>query len=205
MPKNYSKTTRLSIANRAAEIIMEEGVEDYQYAKKKAVKHLDLGRFDTLPSNDEIDNALLEYGSIFQDQIDMDIIMKIKEEALKVMELFHKFNPYFLSQITQGLVPKYPTININIFTDNMKEIEYVLLNHQINFEIKDSNLNEHRSKKQSRKKLPIISINNSFFPIKLKIFEEYDLKINKKNEMNMRGLDYKELKNFAPNVLLAKS
>ena len=62
MPKNYSKTTRLSIANRAAEIIMEEGVEDYQYAKKKAVKHLDLGRFDTLPSNDEIDNALLEYG-----------------------------------------------------------------------------------------------------------------------------------------------
>ena len=159
MPKNYSKTTRLSIANRAAEIIMEEGVEDYQYAKKKAVKHLDLGRFDTLPSNDEIDNALLEYGSIFQDQIDMDIIMKIKEEALKVMELFHKFNPYFLSQITQGLIPKYPTININIFTDNMKEIEYVLLNHQINFEIKDSNLNEHRSKKQSRKKLPIISIN----------------------------------------------
>ena len=52
MSKDHSKTVRLSIAARAAEIIMEEGIDDYQYAKKKAVKYLDLGSIDSLPSND---------------------------------------------------------------------------------------------------------------------------------------------------------
>ena len=78
MTKDYYKTIRLSIANKAAEIIMEEGVDDYQYAKKKAVKYLDVNNLDTLPSNDEIDKALLEYGSIFQNEIDLDAICKIK-------------------------------------------------------------------------------------------------------------------------------
>ena len=113
MTKDYAKTIRLSIAAKAAEIIMEEGIDDYQYAKKKAVKYLDLGSLDSLPSNDEIDNALLEYGLIFQNEIDISTILKLKEEALKIMKLFSDFNPFFLSQITEGLVPKYPTININ--------------------------------------------------------------------------------------------
>ena len=59
MSKDHSKTVRLSIAARAAEIIMEEGIDDYQYAKKKAVRYLDLGSLDSLPSNNEIDKALL--------------------------------------------------------------------------------------------------------------------------------------------------
>ena len=119
MSKDYSKVIRLSIASKAAEIIMEEGIEDYHYAKKKAIKYLDLGSQDTLPSNDEIDKALLEYGSIFQNEIDISTIFKIKEEAIKIMSLFYEFNPLFISQITEGLVPKYPTVNINMFTDNI--------------------------------------------------------------------------------------
>ena len=138
MSKDYAKTIRLSIAARAAEIIMEEGIDDYQYAKKKAVRYLDLDSLDSLPSNDEIDKALIEYGLIFQNEIDISTIFKIKEEALKIMGLFSNFKPFFLSQITEGLDPKYPTININLFTDNIKEIEYVLLNNNINFEDLDN-------------------------------------------------------------------
>ena len=78
MSKDHSKTVRLSIAARAAEIIMEEGIDDYQYAKKKAVRYLDLGSLDSLPSNDEIDKALLEYGLIFQNEIDVSTIFKMR-------------------------------------------------------------------------------------------------------------------------------
>ena len=204
MSKDYSKVIRLSIANRAAEIIMEEGIDDYQYAKKKAVRYLDLTSLDTLPSNDEIDKALLEYGSIFQNKIEISTILKIKEEALQIMGLFNGFNPFFLSQITEGLVPKYPTININIFTDNMKEIEYILLNNNINFEIKDFNISEKKTKKQSQRKIPIISIKNSFFPMKLKVYEEYDLKFSKKNFLNTRGLNFNQLEDFNPNTISVK-
>ena len=205
MPKEYSKTIKLSIANMAAKIIMEEGVNDYQYAKKKAVKYLDYNKLDILPSNDDIDRALVEYGAIYQKQVDISTIHKIKKEALKIMQLFDKFNPFFLSQITEGLVPKYPIININIFTDNMKEVEYVLLNNNINFEIKDYNISEKTTKKKSQRKIPIISIEDHFFPVKLKILDAHDLRLGKKNVMNMKGLDLKNLKDFNPNAFLAKS
>ena len=205
MSKDYAKTIRLSIAARAAEIIMEEGIDDYQYAKKKAVRYLDLDSLDSLPSNDEIDKALIEYGLIFQNEIDISTIFKIKEEALKIMGLFSNFKPFFLSQITEGLVPKYPTININLFTDNIKEIEYVLLNNNINFEIKDFNILEKRTKKKSQRRIPIFTIKNSFFPMKLKVYEEYDIKFSKKNLLNTRGLNFNQLKDFDPNTISLKA
>jgi len=205
MSKNYPKIIRLTIAARAAEIIMEEGIDDYQYAKKKAMRYLDLSPLDSLPSNDEIDKALIEYGLIFQQEINVTTILKIKEEALKIMELFSEFNPFFISQITDGLVPKYPTISINLFTNNMKEIEYVLLNNNINFEIKDFNISEKKTKKQSQRKMPVISIKNSLFPIKLKVYEEQDLKFSKKNLLNTRGLNFNQLKDFDPNTISVKA
>ena len=65
MIKGQIKQARTIIAKRAAEIIMEEGITDYQFAKKKAAKYLDYQSSDFLPSNDEIDTALKEYQKIY--------------------------------------------------------------------------------------------------------------------------------------------
>ena len=203
MAKDYTKNVRLSIASNAAEIIMEEGINDYQYAKKKAVRYLDLDASDILPSNDEIDKALINYRLIFTAEIDIDLVKILKTEALAIMAFFADFNPYFVTQIFEGLLPKYPIIQINLFSDNMKEIEYVLLNNNIPFATKDFNISEKRTKKQSVKKIPIILIERGSIPIELKIFEAHDQKINRKNLMNMRGLDFKQLSNFDPNSLLS--
>ncbi|KRO78525.1 hypothetical protein N8804_02455 [Methylophilaceae bacterium] len=203
MAKDHTKNVRLSIASKAAEIIMEEGINDYQYAKKKAVRYLDLDASDILPSNDEIDKALINYRLIFTAEIDIDLVKILKTEALAIMAFFADFNPYFVTQIFEGLLPKYPIIQINLFSDNMKEIEYVLLNNNIPFATKDFNISEKRTKKQSVKKIPIILIERGSIPIELKIFEAHDQKINRKNLMNMRGLDFKQLSNFDPNSLLS--
>jgi hypothetical protein len=203
LAKDHTKNVRLSIASKAAEIIMEEGINDYQYAKKKAVRYLDLDASDILPSNDEIDKALINYRLIFTAEIDIDLVKILKTEALAIMAFFADFNPYFVTQIFEGLLPKYPIIQINLFSDNMKEIEYVLLNNNIPFATKDFNISEKRTKKQSVKKIPIILIERGSIPIELKIFEAHDQKINRKNLMNMRGLDFKQLSNFDPNSLLS--
>ena len=205
MVKDHTKNIRLSIANKAAEIIMEEGITDYQYAKKKAVRYLDLDTVDLLPSNDEIDKALLDYRLIFKAELDIELVKTIKTEALRIMKFFESFNPYFVTQLSEGLLPKYPIIQINLFSDNMKEVEYILLNNNIPFETKDFNISEKRTKKQSLKKIPLILIERGNVPVELKIFEPHDQKRNKKNLMEMRGLDLKQLSNFDPNSLLSNS
>ncbi|MDG2252430.1 MAG: hypothetical protein P8K73_02140 [Methylophilaceae bacterium] len=195
MVRAQTKQARIIIANRAAEIIMEEGITDYHFAKKKAARYLGYKSSDLLPSNDEIDYALNEYQKIYQVDIDVSLIEKIKNEALLIMELFKNFNPHLLGQLIDGLIPKYPILQINLYTDNMKEIEYLLLNNNIMFDLKDKNISEKRTKKKSLRNIPIIKIDGRCFPIELKILDENDLKLKKNlNIINGQGTNLEDLK-----------
>ena len=184
---------RLIVAARAAEIIMEEGITDYLFAKKKAAKSLGLLTNDNLPSNQEIDNALKEYQNIFQEEVDSAIINKIKEEALNTMVLFEDFNPHLTGQLLEGLIPKFPKIQISLFTDNIKEVEYILLNKNIAFDVKDKIYQEKLSKKKSTKIIPAFLLEGLWFPIELKVYFENDMRGKKKNLLSNKGMNIKKI------------
>ena len=187
---------RLIVARRAAEVIMEEGITDYLFAKKKAAKYLGLLPSENLPSNQEIDNALKEYQNIFQEQVDSEIINKIKKEALNTMILFEIFNPHLTGQLLEGLIPRFPKIQINLFTDNIKEVEYTLLNNNIAFDIKDTIYQEKLSKKKSTKTVPAFILEGVWFPIELKVYFENDIRSKKNNLLNNKGKNIKAIKEF---------
>jgi hypothetical protein len=187
---------RSIVAKRAAEIIMEEGVTDYLFAKKKAAKSLGLLTNDNLPSNQEIDNALKEYQNIFQEEVDSAIINKIKEEALNTMVLFEDFNPHLTGQLLEGLIPKFPKIQINLFTDNIKEVEYTLLNNNIAFDVKDTIYQEKLSKKKSTKTIPAFILEGVWFPIELKVYFENDIRSKKNNLLSSKGKNIKAIREF---------
>jgi hypothetical protein len=191
-----ANNNRSIVASRAAEIIMEEGVTDYLFAKKKAARSLGLLTSDNLPSNHEIDNALKEYQNIFQEQVDSETIVKIKKEALNIMTLFKDFNPHLTGQLLEGLIPKFPKIQINLFTDNLKEVEYILLNKNIAFDIKDKLYQEKLSKKKSTKTIPAFILEGLWFPIELKVYFENDIRSKKNNLLSNKGMDIKKIKEF---------
>ena len=191
-----ANNNRSIVASRAAEIIMEEGVTDYLFAKKKAAKSLGLLTSDNLPSNHEIDNALKEYQNIFQEQVDSETIVKIKKEALNIMTLFKDFNPHLTGQLLEGLIPKFPKIQINLFTDNLKEVEYIFLNKNIAFDIKDKLYQEKLSKKKSTKTIPAFILEGLWFPIELKVYFENDIRSKKNNLLSNKGMDIKKIKEF---------
>jgi hypothetical protein len=191
-----ANNNRSIVASRAAEIIMEEGVTDYLFAKKKAAKSLGLLTSDNLPSNHEIDNALKEYQNIFQEQVDSETIVKIKKEVLNIMTLFKDFNPHLTGQLLEGLIPKFPKIQINLFTDNLKEVEYILLNKNIAFDIKDKLYQEKLSKKKSTKTIPAFILEGLWFPIELKVYFENDIRSKKNNLLSNKGMDIKKIKEF---------
>ena len=187
---------RLIVARRAAEVIMEEGITDYLFAKKKAAKYLGLLPSENLPSNQEIDDALKEYQNIFQEQVDSEIISKIKKEALNTMILFEDFNPHLTGQLLEGLIPKFPKIQINLFTDDIKEVEYTLLNNNIAFDIKDTIYQEKLSKKKSTKTVPAFILEGLWFPIELKVYFENDIRSKKNNLLSSKGKNIKAIKEF---------
>jgi len=194
MGRENTKHIKLAIASKAAELISQEGIRDYHFAKKKAAKYLGFSDKEILPSNYEIDKELILFKNLYQ-KVDHDLVQNLKKEALKIMILFEHYKPFISNQFLEGIITKYPIIEINLFTDDIKEIEYILLNQNIHFEIIDVNIH----KKNAAKTLSIYKIDGYEFPIELKIFDTNELKIQNKQILKARGLSLKELEKFDPN------
>ena len=201
MAQDNLKKIRLTVANKAAELIAEEGITDYHFAKTKAAKCLGFSAKEKLPSNNEIDEALIAYKNIYY-RADFAILQELKEMTLKYMKLFKEFNPHAPSQILEGYISKYPTIEINLYHDDIKAVEYILLNNQIHFETTDISLYGKGSKKKAHRNLPIYKIESDLMPIQIKVYETNDFKIGSKNLLKARGMDIKALESFEPNLFL---
>ena len=187
-----SKNIKLSVANLAAQLIMEEGIKDYLYAKKKAAKSLGINENANLPTNSQIDKAIDEFNKIFNPNIDIEFLQQFKTQALEVMSIFKNFKPHLMDQLSQGIIPKFPEIKINLFADNLKDVEYVLLNSELSYDFKEVKMNAKEGK-HLVKSIPTIYLENLSIPAEIKVYFENDFFDFKKNFLQNRGLNVKKV------------
>jgi len=187
-----SKNIKVSVANLAAQLIMEEGIKDYLFAKKKAAKSLGLNENVNLPTNSQIDKAIDDFNKIFNPNIDIEFLQQFKTQALEVMNIFKNFKPHLMNQLSQGIIPKFPEIKINLFADNLKDVEYVLLNSELSYDFKEVKMNAKEGK-HLVKSIPTIYLENLSIPAEIKVYFENDFFDFKKNFLQNRGLNVKKV------------
>ena len=185
----------MTIANLAARMIMEEGVKDYFFAKKKAARSLGFHEDINLPTNSQIDNAIEEFHKIYNQGIGIDFLEHFKSQALNIMNMFKNFNPHLMNKLSEGIIPKFPEIKINLFADNIKDIEYVLLNSKIPYEFSETKTNI-KSRKNLKKSIPTIYLDSHPIPAEVKVYFENDFFSFKKNFLQNRGMDYQKVLNL---------
>ena len=100
---------RVSIANAAARLMAEDGIEDYGQAKRKAARQVGATDARQMPTNDEIDAALTLYRSLFQRDHTLQL-RELRELALEVMRELAAFNPYLTGSVLRGSAGKYADI-----------------------------------------------------------------------------------------------
>ena len=102
--KNKGWQMRKRIAQIAAEYLSETGSQDYQLAKNKAANQLGLGNTDTtnLPSNKEIQQALIAYQRIFRADAQPLALQQHRQTALQAMQFFQQFNPRLVGSVLDG-------------------------------------------------------------------------------------------------------
>lgn len=188
MKKLSDKIIKKSIANKAAEIIFEEGVSDYLFAKKKAAKTLNYDDHKILPSNIDIDQALKSYQnlkSLFR--INEEEFALLKKVALEFMNIFKDFHPHVSGPLASGKYIQNQKLLINLYSDDTKEIEYKLFDNQLSFEIESTESNPHLIEKYLIY-FQDIAINLSVY------FEQY-LFVNKKESiMSGKGITIEQFK-----------
>jgi hypothetical protein len=87
-----------------------------------------------LPSNQEIDEALIHYRALYQQNSHSSILHQLRTEALATMQALAAFNPYLTGSVLSGTAGAESDINLMLFSDDAKAVLLYLLNHNIDFD-----------------------------------------------------------------------
>ncbi len=172
---------RQLIAQTAARLMIEDGINDFAYAKKKAGRQLGVSENSVLPTNAEIEEEVKHYHALFSEDQPQALKM-LRKAALATMQLFERFNPHLTGGVLEGIAGKNGLTDIHLFADSAKEVEIFLLGQQIPFESSEkayriSDRPSKDKKDKTRKTVPVFTLETEYGLQKLSVFEYNDLRI----------------------------
>lgn len=129
--KAAGQRMRERIAQQAARLIAEDGLQDYSLAKLKAARQIGAPDTHNLPNNHEVEQALRDYQSLYQKDEQDERLRLLRQQALAAMRLLERFNPYLIGSVLNGTATRYSDINLQIFADSAKAVELFLLGKQL--------------------------------------------------------------------------
>ena len=123
-----SNDLRVVIAQEAARSIAEEGVRDYQLAKRKAAARLGVRDLHgNLPSNSEIEAALEERQRLFGGSDHDAGLARLRRAALEAMRLFEGFEPRLVGPVLAGTATEHDAVQLHLFCDTPERVSSMLL------------------------------------------------------------------------------
>ena len=193
---------RQLIAQKAAQMMAEDGINDFAYAKKKAGKQLGVSEASVLPTNAEIEEEIRLYHNIYNADEQPLELAKLRKAALMTMQLFERFKPHLTGSVLDGTAGKFSQTNIHLFADSAKDVEIFILSQQIPF---DSSEKSYRvsdkpskdKKEKVRKTVPVFTLETELGLQKISVFDVDYMRVSVKRTVdgsNADRMDIDELK-----------
>ena len=107
--------------------MVEDGIEDFAAAKRKAARQAGVPDTRRLPTNEEVDAALKTYQALYGGDTHLQRLRQLREQALTIMRDLERFNPYLSGSVLTGNAGKYADINLQLYTDNAKGVGMYLI------------------------------------------------------------------------------
>lgn len=126
---------RARIATEAARIMAEEGVRDFQMAKRKAIARLSLAEQRDLPTNEEIDAALTEHLQLFHGPRLARHARRLREIAAQAMSFLAAFEPRLVGPVLAGTVTPGAEIQLHVRADAPEQVGFFLQEHGIPYRL----------------------------------------------------------------------
>jgi predicted nucleotidyltransferase len=130
MPKKFSQRAedlRRALAQEAARIMAEHGIEDYRQAKRKAADRLGVNDVAVLPKNVEIEAALRAHQRLFGRDTHDNSLKEQRRIALETMRLLEEFQPRLVGSVLTGTATDHSDINLHLFADGSETVVIRLL------------------------------------------------------------------------------
>lgn len=122
---------RRALAQEAARLMAEQGIEDFLLAKRKAAERLGATDASVLPRNTEIEAALAEHHRLFEGEVHTSTLAELRRTALKTMRLLREFKPRLVGSVLSGTASAHSEINLHLFADTPETVALKLLDEDI--------------------------------------------------------------------------
>jgi len=131
---------RRALAQEAARIMSEQGIDDYWLAKRKAAERLGASDISVLPKNTEIEAALAEHQRLFQSNTHSSALSALRRTALEAMRLLRKFEPRLVGPVLSGTASVHSEVNLHLFADGPEIVALHLMDSGVPHHIAERRL-----------------------------------------------------------------
>jgi hypothetical protein len=134
MSRRSEEGLRNTVAQEAARLMADEGVRDFGSAKRKAAERLGVSPRCRLPTNGEIQAALVAHQRLFLGELHDDTILRKRETAMEAMRLLDDFGAKLVGPVLAGTSAEHGEVNLHVFADAPDDIVHALMSFGIPFE-----------------------------------------------------------------------
>jgi predicted nucleotidyltransferase len=126
---------RSAVAQEAARLMAEHGIQDYLTAKRKAAERYGVVEGALLPKNTEIEAALASYQRLFGGEQHADSLQKQRRTALRAMQMLEQFEPRLVGAVLNGTATEYSDIQLHVFSDSAEAVYMQLMDRRYEYEV----------------------------------------------------------------------
>jgi len=141
---NGNDRARTMLAQEAARIIVEQGIQDYRLAKTKAAERLGMSARGSLPGNPEIEHAVGEHLKLFGRESHLDLLRILRKAALSAMELLAAFTPRLVGPVLHGTAAANSAVNLHVFSDSAELVAQTLQDRSVQYRIYERRIKSRR-------------------------------------------------------------
>jgi hypothetical protein len=144
-----SNRARQVLAQEAARIIVQQGVQDFRLAKTKAAERLGMSDRGSLPGNSEIEAAVAEHLQIFGRESHFDLLQIMRRAALSAMDILSAFSPRLVGPVLNGTAAASSAINLHVFSDTPELIAIHLGDSRLTYKPFERRLKSRRDQSET--------------------------------------------------------
>lgn len=122
---------RLLIAQEAARLVAESGINDFEHARRKAATKLGIHEEALWPRLADIEQALREYQHLFGSGGQPGALRQRRESALQAMQFLHAFQPRLAGPVLSGVAGDYSPVNLQLHCDDSDAVQRFLHEQRI--------------------------------------------------------------------------
>ena len=134
-----SENLRRAVAQEAARVMAEHGIQDFRAAKRKAAERFGITEEGALPSNAEIEASLAAYQRLFAADTHGATLQAQRRAALRAMRTLQAFSPRLVGPVLTGTATAHTDVQLHVFVDNPEAVAISLLDRGVSHDV-----GEHR-------------------------------------------------------------